>query len=99
MVSSGLCREGDSLPLESDTESSALQRLHLLQRLVITDKHHRDLLHQPQTSASKDVLTLVFLIRTFNAPTPPLSPADIPSTSSMIKHVRVPIFISATVVL
>jgi hypothetical protein len=31
--------------------------------------------------------TLVFLIKALSAPTPPLSPADIPSTSSMIKHV------------
>lgn len=30
--------------------------------------------------------TWVFLIRAANAPTPPRSPADIPSTSSMIKQ-------------
>lgn len=30
--------------------------------------------------------TWVFLIRAANAPTPPRSPPDIPSTSSMIKH-------------
>jgi len=30
--------------------------------------------------------TRVFLIKAANAPTPPRSPADIPSTSSMIKH-------------
>ena len=33
------------------------------------------------------LLTLVFFTSAFNAPTPPRSPADIPSTSSMIKHV------------
>lgn len=32
-------------------------------------------------------LTFVFLINPFKAPTPPRSPADIPSTSSMIKQV------------
>lgn len=37
-------------------------------------------------------LTLVFLINVFKAPTPPLSPADIPSTSSIIKQVLESIF-------
>ena len=32
------------------------------------------------------VLTLDFLMSATNAPTPPLSPADIPSTSSMMRQ-------------
>ena len=31
-------------------------------------------------------VTLVLRIRAASAPTPPLSPADMPSTSSMIRH-------------
>ncbi len=31
-------------------------------------------------------VTLVFLIKALRAPTPPLSPPDIPSTSSMMRH-------------
>ena len=42
--------------------------------------------------------TLVFLINAFKAPTPPRSPADIPSTSSMIKQVLWSTRTSATVV-
>lgn len=33
-------------------------------------------------------LTLVFLMRTLRAPTPPRSPPDMPSTSSMIRQLR-----------
>lgn len=47
---------------------------------------------------TKIIFTLVFLISPFSAPTPPLSPADIPSTSSMIRTVRPVISIPATFV-
>jgi len=43
--------------------------------------------YQPRLSQIIPRLTFVFLIKAFRAPTPPRSPADIPSTSSMIKHV------------
>ena len=43
-------------------------------------------------------LTRVFFINAFNAPTPPRSPPDIPSTSSMIKTVLSVILNPATAV-
>jgi hypothetical protein len=43
--------------------------------------------------------TLVFLISTLRAPTPPRSPADIPSTSSMMRQVFESTLTPATVVL
>lgn len=44
------------------------------------------------------VSTFVFLINASNAPTPPLSPADIPSTSSIIRQVLSVIGMPATFV-
>lgn len=46
----------------------------------------------------KEQQTLVFLIKAFNAPTPPRSPADIPSTSSMIRQLLSVIWTPATFV-
>jgi len=74
---------------EAKIQRARLEGLHLWQIPVVSDANDRDLMILNQTRrawSGHDKRTLVFFISAANAPTPPRSPADIPSTSSMMRH-------------
>lgn len=80
------------VPSERKIERVGLDGFQLLRATIVgyTDDWDLDMETAALVGARcacMTVHTFVFLISAFKAPTPPRSPADIPSTSSMIRHV------------
>jgi hypothetical protein len=88
------------LPSVGEIKGCAKKRFHFLVVSVIGDTYDGNLEFEFVSIPRpvKEVITSVFLIRAFNAPTPPLSPEDMPSTSSMINNGRPLIWTPSTLV-